>query len=61
METDKKVVALEKKIAKLMTLRRQHRDEIRNITDDINVLETNVRLRKVELANVQRDKRLAKV
>lgn len=61
METDKKVVRLEKKIATLMTLRRKHRDEIRNITDDINALEINVRLRKVELANVQREKRMTKV
>ena len=57
METDAKVIQLEAKIAKLMTKRRKHRDEIRNIGDEINVLETNVRLRKVEILQAAKEKR----
>jgi hypothetical protein len=61
METDAKVIQLEAKIARLMTARRNYRTKIREIGEQIDKLEINVRLRKVEISNVQREKRMTKV
>jgi hypothetical protein len=57
METDKFVVNTEHDIAMLMKLRKTHRDDIKRITATIKTLETNVRLRKVEILEAQKEKR----
>jgi len=58
METDAKVIQLEAKIARLMTARRNYRTKIREIGEQIDKLERNVRLRKVEINNAFIDKRM---
>ena len=58
METDAIVITAEAKIAKLMTVRRQHRAKIKKLGEQINKLELIVRLRKVQINNERIDKKV---
>jgi hypothetical protein len=57
MEIDKFIVHTEAEIAKLMNLRRQHREDIKLITKEIDLFEAAIRLRKVEINEAIRKER----